>query len=172
MRATQSVATFGAYTGIRSEQVRNNYVKKVSTLSPTDANGRTAAKVQARSNTPTITKTMAENMRPIAKEGTRVGGTANKSNAGVNKLAGKLGAGGKLLGVAGAGLSVYNVATADDKSQAVAKEGGAMAGAIIGGIVGSIGGGIIGSFVGEETHDAVEQVIDNSLEEGKTGVEF
>ena len=154
----------------------------VSKLDKTNTQGRTQAKVEARSKTPAISKTIAESMRPISEEGTRAGGTANKTNTGVNEAASKLGKVGKVMGAASVGIAAYNIATAEDKGQAVATEAGSFAGAIaggeagatigagigvwfggagavpgavIGGIVGSIAGSFAGAEVGKQTYDAV-----------------
>lgn len=80
---------------------------------------------------------MAENMRPMSGEGSRIGGTANKTNSGVNNTVGMLGTAGRVAGVACVGISVLNVATAEDKSQAVATEGGDLVGAVVGGEIGA-----------------------------------
>jgi RHS repeat-associated protein len=147
-RGAQGIASFGAYTGVKSAQVRAEYNSRVAKLDAGDSQGRTQAKIDAREKTPAITKAMAENMRPIAEEGTRTSGTANKTNSGVNNTASKLGTAGKVLGVASIGVSVYNVSTADDKSQAVATEVGAIGGAVVGGEIGAIAGAEIGVFFG------------------------
>lgn len=186
-RGAQGVATETAYTGIKSEHVRSEYQSKVSSLDPTDSKGRTQAKVEARAKTPQVTKTMAENMRPMSGEGARTGGTANKTNVGVNSTAKNLGRVGKAAGALSVGFSVYNVATAEDKSRAVAEEGGALvgavaggetgaaagaafgllfggagavSGAIIGGIIGSATGAIMGAEVGGAVHDEVEKALE------------
>lgn len=181
-RAGQGVLIHGSYTGVRSSAVRNQYQSTVSKLDPSDSQGRTQAKAEARSKTPAITRTIAEEMKPMSGEGSRVGGTASKTNTGVNSTVGKLGTAGRAAGVAGVGISVYNVASAEDKSQAIATEGGALTGAIIGGelgaetgagiglffggggavpgaiiggVIGSIIGSITGAEVGKQTHDAI-----------------
>ena len=48
-----------------------------------------------------------------------------------------LGTAGRVAGVACVGISVLNVATAEDKSQAVATEGGDLVGAVVGGEIGA-----------------------------------
>jgi RHS repeat-associated protein len=182
VRGTQSVLATTSATLIKSEQVRNDYVNKVSTLDPSDSRGRTEAKIEAREKSPAVMKAVAEEMRPISGEASRAAGTASKTNAGVNVTVENLGSVGKIAGVAAVGIAVYNVSTAENKPQAAAREGGALIGAviggeigakagvavgvlfggagavpgaIIGGIIGSIGGGIIGAFTGEKTFDAI-----------------
>jgi RHS repeat-associated protein len=176
-RAVQSILTTTAVTFVVSQQVRKDYVSTVSDLSPTDSKGRTEAKIEAREKTPAVMKALAEEMRPMSGQTSRVAGTASKTNAAVNATVENLGTNGKIAGVAAVGISVYNVATAENKPQAFAREGGALLGAavggelgakagatigvwfggagalpgaVIGGIVGSIGGGIIGAFTGRK----------------------
>ena len=147
-RNTQSVAVSTSYTLVKSEQVRAEYVTKVSGLEKTDAQGRTQAKMEAREKTPAVMREVAEKMRPSSGESARVGGTASKTNAGVNNMVGKLGTVGKVVGVASIGISVYNIATAENKPKAVATEGGALVGAIAGGEVGAETGAAIGVWFG------------------------
>ena len=82
-------------------------------------------------------KAVAEEMRPISGEASRAAGTASKTNAGVNATVENLGNVGKIAGVASVGIAVYNVSTAENKPQAVCKEGGALVGAVIGGELGA-----------------------------------
>ena len=180
VRAVQSVTASTSATLVKSAQVRKDYVNTVSKLDPADSKGRSAAKVEARENTPTVMKEVAEKMRPMSGESSRTGGTASKTNAGVNETVETLGGVGKVMGVAAVGISVYNVATADNKVEAASRETGALAGAIvggelgakagagigvlfggagalpgavIGGLIGSIVGGIIGNGAGQEAYD-------------------
>ena len=186
-RSAQGVFSWSSYTGVQSERVRNNYVERVSNLDANDSRGRTNAKINARQKTPTVTKTMAENMRPISGESNRVGGTANKSNASVNNRVKTYGNIGKVAGVAGLGISVYNISNADNKGKAVVEEGGAWTGAIIGGEAGAVLGGevgllfggagavpgaVIGGFLGSITGaiiggEAAEKLYDNVKVENK-----
>ncbi|TKG90710.1 hypothetical protein EYV94_22865 [Puteibacter caeruleilacunae] len=172
-RASQSIFSWLGFTGTKGESVRNNYVVTVSNLDATDSKGRTEAKVKARKSTPAVLKAKAEKMRPMKSESTRVNGTANKSNAAVNNKVKTYGKVGRANLAAGVVVSTVNIATADDKSLAVAQEGGAwtgaimggelgakggaviagLPGAIIGGLGGAIAGGIVGEKIGEEVHD-------------------
>ncbi|WP_367916099.1 RHS repeat domain-containing protein [Leadbetterella sp. DM7] len=186
-RATQSVAASTSHTLVKSEQVRKEYVQNVSNMDKTNSQGRTQAKMEAREKTPAVMREVAERMRPSSGESSRVGGTANKTNAGVNSMVGKLGVAGKAAGVTAVGFSVYNVSVAENKPQAVATEGGALLGAVaggeigaqagaaigvwfggagalpgavIGGVLGSIGGGIIGAKAGESSYNMVKTKIE------------
>lgn len=182
LRTAQSVTASTSVTLVKSEAVRNEYVSKVSSLEKTDSKGRTQLKTEAREKTPAVMREVAEQMRPSSSENLRSMGTASKTNEGVNSLVGKLGTVGKVAGAAAVGISVYNVATAENKPQALATEGGAIAGAIIGGeigaeigagigvlfggvgavpgaiiggVIGSISGGILGATAGTKTYDAI-----------------
>jgi RHS repeat-associated protein len=147
-RAAQSAAASASRTLVKTAEVRKDYDNKTSQLDPTDSKGRTAAKVEARDNLPTITKEYSEKIRPIKDEASRAGGTANKTNTSISETAGTLGSVGKALGVVAVGVSVYNVATADNKVQAVAEESGALTGAIVGGELGAKAGAAVGAFFG------------------------
>jgi len=171
---------------VKSEIVREEYINKVSRLDPGDSKGRTLAKIEARAKTPAIMKAVAEKMRPISIEATRAGGTASKTNAGVNKLVANLGTVGNAAGVLAVGMAVTNVALADDKTKAATQEVGALAGAImggeigakfgagvgaifggggavpgsiIGGAIGAIGGGFVGSGAADKLYDTVQEFI-------------
>jgi hypothetical protein len=54
---------------------------KVKNLGPTNSAERSAAKVAARAKSSPVARSMAEAMRPIGQESSRVGGTASKTNA-------------------------------------------------------------------------------------------
>lgn len=102
--AVKPVAASASATLVKSEQVRKEYKKTVSQLEPTDSKGRTQAKINARAKTPAVMNVVAENMRPIEKEATRVGGTASKTHASVNSAFENLG---KVVKVAGPATLVY-----------------------------------------------------------------
>jgi len=182
VRGIQGVATSTGVTLIRSEQVRNEYVEKVSSLSPSDSKGRSQAKIEAREKSPTVTKELAEKMRPMSDEASRVSGTASKTNSSVNSQVETMGKIGKAATVVAVGVAAYDIATSDNKPKAVARNGGALVGAavggelgakagaaigvwfggagavpgaIIGGIVGSVVGGIVGATSGDKVYDAV-----------------
>jgi hypothetical protein len=125
------------------------------------------AKSEARSKIKTetrarLTKTgqaFSELLRPAAREGTRTGGRAYKTNTGVN-------VGARLTGPAlllvGAAISAHRIATAapEERAGVVAEEAGAWTGALafgsagatigglVGGPVGALAGGLIGGVVG------------------------
>lgn len=169
LRAAQSVGAHGAYTGIQSQRVRSEYRSRVSNLDPTDSKGRTQAKIDAREKTPAITRTMAEQMRPIGEESSRTGGTASKTNSGVNSKVETIGKIGKVAAVGTAAVSVYNVATAEDKGKAVVTEGGSIAGAIAGGEIGAeMGafGGVPGAIIGGVVGAIIGGVVGETVMEG------
>jgi RHS repeat-associated protein len=144
----RSILAWAGYTTIKSNIVRKQYVKTVSSLDRSDAAGRTAAKVAAREHTPAVMREVAESMKPIKDEAGRVGGTASKTNTNVTNMVENLDKVGKVgLGV-GVAFSAYNIATADDKPKAVVHEGGAWVGAIAGGEAGAEVGGGIGVWFG------------------------
>ena len=109
---------------IKSEQVRNAYINKVSTLDPSDPKGEQKTKLKAREKSPAVMKAVAEEIRPISGEASRAAGTASKTNAGVNATVENLGNVGKIAGVASVGIAVYNVSTAENKPQAAAEKEG------------------------------------------------
>ena len=145
-RAIQGAVIRQGSAAAKASSVRNTYVEETSKA--TTSAERTSAKVKARASTPTEYAAVAEAMRPIGEEGSRTGGTVNKTNANVNskiKIAGKLGRGAVVLS---AGVSVYNITTAQDKTRAVTGEAGAWGGALIGGGLGAKGGAAVGAFFG------------------------
>jgi RHS repeat-associated protein len=144
----KSVLTSVSATLVKSEKVRSEYKETVSKLDPSDSAGRSQAKADARAKTPTVMKEAAEQMRPVKDEASRATGTASKTNAKVNSTVSKLGTVGRAAGVAAVGISAYNVATAENKTQAVAQEGGALAGAMVGGELGAKGGAVVGALFG------------------------
>jgi hypothetical protein len=162
--------------------VRSEYIEKVSSLSPSDSKGRTQAKIDAREKSPTVTRQLAEKMRPMSEEASRLGGTASKTNTSVNSQVETMGKIGKAAAVVAVGVAVYDVATSDNKPKAVIRNGGALVGAavggelgaktgaaigvwfggagavpgaIIGGIIGSIAGGIVGATSGDKAYETI-----------------
>src|SRR5690606_18942290 len=128
--------------------------------------------------TPAATRGFAEKMRPITEEASRAGGTANKTNAGVNSKVGTIGTIGKVSAVGTAVVSTYNIATAENKTEAVMKEGTVLTGAIVGGevgaevglavggpwgaLIGGAAGSIVGAVVGEQVFAPSQSNMDNS----------
>jgi len=147
-RAAQSAAISEGQRANQAANARQEYNKNTSKLDPNDSSGRTAAKEAARAKTPQPYKAMAESKHSMANEATKVGGTANKTNAGVNQAMNITGKVGKGLLVVGAATSVYNVATAENTTKAVVQEAGTWAVAIAGGKVGASAGAAIGGGVG------------------------
>ncbi|MCT3649624.1 hypothetical protein HZQ44_16060 [Elizabethkingia anophelis] len=100
--------------------------------------------MNARSQTPALTRAIIESERPSSAEKTKTSGTANKTNSKYNSKAeiyGKVGTG---LLVVGAVSSAYNIAESDTPGKQAVKESSAWTGAVMGGET----GGTIGSALG------------------------
>ena len=147
-KAAQSAAISEGQRANQASNARKEYVENTSKLDPKDSAARTAAKQAARDKTPQPYKAMAESKHSMSNESSKVGGTANKTNSGVNKAMNITGKVGKGLLVVGAGMSAYNIATAENKTRAVAQEAGTWTGAIAGGKAGASAGAAIGAFFG------------------------
>ena len=169
--ATAATAV-AAREGIGAERARFQYRDSTGKLAPNDSAGRSAAKASARAATPPITRGVVEGLRPGLGPKPGSGGTANRTNIGADKLAGRLGTAGRVAGVAGVAIGVARVATSDNPGQEAARVGGGMAGAIAGGeagafvgalagpwgaAAGGIAGGLVGGFAGEK---AVDELLD------------
>lgn len=139
--------------------VRKTYVERARTLQKKDSLARDFIKRDARRASTSAGRVVAELMRP---EGPRIGGgTASRTNVGVNtalEVAGVVGKAGVAVSV---GLAVYGVVEAPEgqKVEAAASAGGAMltgaavssAGSFLGAAIGSIGGplgAVIGGVIG------------------------
>ena len=147
-RAAQGLSAYGSYVGIRTQQVRAEYNIKTSSLDASDTKGRTLAKIEAREKLPAITNAFSEKLSPIENESSKISGTANKTNVKITGDANILGNAGKVMGAAAIGLSIYNIATSDDKPKAMATETGALAGGIVLGELGASGGAALGFTIG------------------------
>jgi RHS repeat-associated protein len=175
-RRTETTATavtaVAAREGIGAERARSQYRDATGKLAPNDSAGRSAAKASARAATPPITRGVVEGLRPGLGPKSGSGGTANRTNAGADRLAGRLGTAGRVAGVAGFAVGVARVANSDTPGQEAARVGGGIAGAIAGAeggaAVGALGGpwgaaaggvvgGLVGGFAGEE---AVDRILD------------
>lgn len=155
----QSATAIIAREGMGAAAARNSYNDKVSKLSPDDSAGRTAAKAAARADTPPVTRAAIEAARPGLGPKDGSSGSANKTNAGANKLAGDLGKLGKASAAANVAIGAARIATAEDKAREATvvggETGGALGGAIAGGEIGAAfgpygaaAGAIIGGFAG------------------------
>jgi RHS repeat-associated protein len=177
--ATVGASARAAYVGIKSSQTRATYESKTGKLEPTDSAGRSAAKAEARSNTPTEVKAGIEARQPGLgpKEGS--GATANRTNATANQAAQNLGKVGKIAGAVAAASAVTDIATSDNRARAAAANAGAIAGGLAGGKIGaSIGalggpvapitapvGGLLGGAVGGAVgYEAGERAYDEVTE--------
>ena len=147
-RGAQGAATSVGTQATQDASVRARYVEAVRQLDPGDSAGRTALKTEARAASSPGSQVIAETMRPIAEEASRLGGTVTKTNASVDAALGAAGKAGPALMAVGVAMSAYNVATADNKPRAVAREGGAWAGALSFGGLGAVGGAKAGAIVG------------------------
>ncbi|HEV2745735.1 MAG TPA: RHS repeat-associated core domain-containing protein [Allosphingosinicella sp.] len=170
--AATAVTTVVAREGIGAERARSQYKTAVAKLAPNDSSGRSAAKASARAVTPPITRGAIEGSRRELGPKPGSGGTANRTSAGADRLAGRLGTAGRVAGVAGVAVGVARVATSDTPAQEAARVGGGMAGALAGAqagaslgalagpwgaAAGGIAGGIVGGFAGEKV---VDELID------------
>ncbi|MGH7486358.1 MAG: RHS repeat-associated core domain-containing protein, partial [bacterium] len=159
-RSVWGVSAWMGPTAAYDAALRGSYARTASQL--TDSAARTALKMQVRALSDPVARSIADSMRPMADEASRIGGTVTKTNEAVNSamgLAGRVGTGFTLFA---AGVSVYNVATAPEGQMGVtaSREGGAWAGAlsfgwggaqlgaIVGGPVGAAVGGVVGAAVG------------------------
>jgi RHS repeat-associated protein len=160
-RVTQGVFLHAGATAVQDAAVRQNYLQAAAKLAPTDSAGRTALKVAAREQSSPLGAALAERMRPAAKEAARVGGTASKTNAGVNEGLAAAGRVGKVALVAGVAISVARVAAAEEgeRPKVAAEEGGAWAGALAFGAAGAKGGAVVGSFFGPGPGTAIGAAI-------------
>jgi hypothetical protein len=177
----QSILYESAYTLIGSSQERIRYAREVSFLNVDDKIRRNNLRVQSRLRTPAIGRAIAESMRPMSQEVSRIGGTANKSNARVNNNMKSLGKVGYGMGVLSIGIGAYQIATAEDKSQAVSQQIGGLAGALMvgemgatwgacvaavpGAIIGGFIGCIVGGFIGVNAGTEANELIENAIEE-------
>jgi phage tail tape-measure protein len=142
----------------------------VRRLGPNDSAGRSALKQAARDATPPITRSAIQILRPGTGPREGSGGTANRTSASADRLAGRLGTLGRAAGGANVVIGVARVATSDRPAQEAARVGGGVAGAIAGaqalGTVGALGGpwgagagavigGILGGFGGEALVDSM-----------------
>lgn len=137
-------ATRAARVLEKTAKVRDQYGTEVRKLDPFDYDGREALKGHWRRPMPPETRSILEKVRP--GKGRRVGseGRANITNSKVDDTTRVIRRIGRGAGVAGAGLAVADIATADDPWRAAA----ANAGAVIGGLGGGVGGAFLGGFTG------------------------
>lgn len=163
--AATAATSIAAREGIGAQNVRSRYNQTVAKLAANDSAGRSAAKASARAATPPITRGVIGAMRPGLGPKPGSGGTANRTNVGADRLAGRLGNLGRAAGVAGAVVGAARIASADNPGQEAARvgagitgalagaEGGAFIGAFagpVGAAVGGVVGGIAGGFLGEK----------------------
>ena len=167
-----AVTAVAAREGVGSENARARYNESVSRLAPNDSEGRSAVKAASRAETPPITRGVLGIVRPGLGPQPGSGGTANRTNAAADRLAGRLGTMGRAAGVAGVAIAGVRIATSPNPGRETARVGGGIAGAIggaeagatlgaIAGPWGAVAGGVVGGIVGGV---AGEAVIDDLLD--------
>ncbi len=132
--------------------VRARYEEAASKLDqndPTASQQRRLLRTEARGQTSPAGAVIAEEMRP-AGEAPRPGGRVATTNSTVNSTMDVAGKAGAVLMVVGAGVTVYNIASAPEGQTArvAAQEGGAWAGALSFGAAGGGMGAKAGAGVG------------------------
>ncbi|WP_299117523.1 RHS repeat-associated core domain-containing protein, partial [uncultured Winogradskyella sp.] len=168
----RSVSAEVAYTGIQTGKLRKEYIKATQGR-PLTKEQRSQLKTKMQSKETAVTRAIRESKRPASNEKNMPKNNPNKTNAKFDKAAKVMGDIGKGAAVFGVVISANNIANADNKVEAVAKEGGAWSGAILGGetfgaagaslgpwgaAAGVVVGSILGGFAGEQ---AVEKMINN-----------
>ena len=131
-----------------SGTVRQGYVAASAQLDPADGAGRTNLKEETRANTPSMVRRAIEATRPSTAPKDGSGGRANVTNESANAAGEVLRGAGNALLIAGAAISVYSVATSDNKTRSLASAGGATLGGIGGGEGGAWAGGAVGAMLG------------------------
>ena len=171
----KSIAIHVGATLTHDANVREQYVTTVTKLAPEDSAGRTAAKMLARSKSSPLGKGISETLRPAAGEASRVGGSANKTNAAVDFLATK---GGRVVGrsllATALVSSAYRIETAPkgQRTRTAFGEAGSWVGAWSFGAAGGTGGAAIGTLIepgGGTVIGAVSGGVGASLLGGRMG---
>jgi hypothetical protein len=140
----QGVTASTGATLIAGQAIRTQYTEGVKKLATNDAEGRTKLKAEARAKSPAVLGEIAENMKPMANESSRVTGTANKSNIKISNSMSKLATVGKISTAVSVGIAANNIIKSENKPKQAIVETGILAGAILGGEIGAETGGTIG----------------------------
>ncbi|MHB1204839.1 MAG: hypothetical protein ACYCZX_04670 [Rhodospirillaceae bacterium] len=140
--AGEGLAAHAARVGMNAAEQREDYIRRVSALDPTDSRGRTQLKGQFRADSPNEFRPALQE-QPLGPKANS-SGSANKTNPTVNRIVRGGGALGKGFGVLGAMAAVDDVANADNPGRAAA----ANLGALIGGRAGGTGLGLLGTLTG------------------------
>lgn len=148
--AAVGAATHLGATFLNDSLARSRYVRGAAALAAGDGQARSALKAATRQQTSLFGRQVAEQMRPAALEAARTGGTAFKTNLGVNRwmrASGYVGTVGLLFGL---GFAIYHiwVAPPEERMAVLAHESGSMLGGLFGGSVGTLEGFEIGLYVG------------------------
>ena len=139
---------FVGATLFQDAQVRKWYTTNIGKLGPGDGAQRSAIKIQARRVTSPVGSAVAEYIRPIKDEATRVGGTANKSNKAISAFYQRASKVAPVLMVVDAAVSVYNIASSSNPGLQAAGEVGRWSGALAGGYAAAKAGALIGTYLG------------------------
>jgi len=162
LSAVRSVATWMGYVGNKSSSLRKEYTNRASALTERTAENRikrAELKAEIREATPQPVRAHLDQIRPMDAEKAKAAeGVVNnpaKTNEKFNQLGENLGTVGKVATGVAVGVSVYNIATSDNKPKAVVEEAGGWAGAWAGGVAGAEGGAGVGAVVGLGVFDEV-----------------
>ena len=161
-RGAQSATVHAGRTLNNDGKVRKEYQTKSKTAT---SQQRDQLKLEARQKSTPLGKALAEGAAAnkqrqaarAAKTAEQLAESAGRSNKGWNKAGAIAEGAGKVLLVAGVGVSAYNIATAPEgqRGEVIAGEIGGWGGALAGGAVGAKGGAIIGTFIGGPVGAAV-----------------
>lgn len=162
LSAIRSVATWMGYVGNKSSSLRKEYTNRASNLTERTAENRikrAELKAEIRDATPQPVRAHLDQIRPMDAEKAKAAeGTVNnpaKTNEKFNQLGENLGTVGKVATGVAVGVSVYNIATSDNKPKAVIEETGGWAGAWTAGVAGAEGGAGVGAVLGLGIFDEV-----------------
>jgi RHS repeat-associated protein len=154
-RAAQGAAAHSGRTLTHDGRLRREYNRRAQELrgKPGASEARAALQKEIRQRSTPLGKGVAD-AAAKSREGQLAGKTAgqlaesaSRTNKGWNKIGAVSEGVGKATLVVGVGISVYNVATAENKAEAVTEEAGAWGGALAGGAAGAKLGGAIGTVI-------------------------
>jgi hypothetical protein len=142
--AGQGLGARASSTGIKSANIREDYIDQVHALDPRDQAGRTAIKAQSRSIMPPEVRDPLNKFVPDL--GPRAGSenSANKTNSLVNERVRGIGSLSKGLAGVNAVVAAADIATSDNPARAAAANAGAVGGGLLGGTIGGGVGGLLG----------------------------
>jgi RHS repeat-associated protein len=181
-KGAQGAAIHTGAVGVQESRVRREYNTRKSGV--TTPGERDALRSRMRQKSSVLGRTLAgsedQNAARVARRAAReaagtLGETIQKTSPGWNRAAKWSGRAGGVLLVVGAGVSVYNIATAPEgqRAQVAKQETGSWGGALVGGEIGATmgsAGGPVGAFVGGAVGSAVGAV--SGSQWGKEGFRF